>query len=215
MGIFTRLIDVTKASVHEALDKLEQPGMMMNYYLRMMKEDVRSLEQALAGEEAAVSSYERRAAHHMEQALACERTAAEALADDRGAEARQAVEAKLMHEERAAELMRSCEAARERAAELAARLEQAKRSLSEAEAKREALERRAAEAEAARPAAAAAAGILTGAAARGFRRIEDAILQREFEVEREKAAAAEAAAVREARVQEQLEKLRSKLAQQA
>ena len=34
MGVFTRMKDMTKASIHEVLDKIEDPIVMLNQYLR-------------------------------------------------------------------------------------------------------------------------------------------------------------------------------------
>ena len=40
MGIFKRMKDITKASLHEALDKLEDPVVMLNQYLRDMEQEI-------------------------------------------------------------------------------------------------------------------------------------------------------------------------------
>lgn len=214
MGIFNRLLDVSKASIHEALDKLEQPGMMMNYYLRTMQEDLESMRQALSREEIAAAAFGKQADAYAAQAEGAERRAAEALADERTAEARLAVEAKLAYEEQAAESKRAQEAALRRAAELSVRLEQATAEHAAMAAKREALLKRAAAAEASGGGSAAFrsatvdAGLEAGTAARGFRRIEDALLQREIESERLQAEREAAAAAREALIEEQLNRLR-------
>ncbi|MCI3927015.1 PspA/IM30 family protein [Paenibacillus sp. TRM 82003] len=210
MGILDRLLDVSKASIHEALDKLEQPGMMMNYYLRTMQEELEALRQAAAREEIAAATFGKQAAAAAVSAEGAERRAAEALANDRPAEARLAIEAKLAYEEQAAESKRLQEAALRRAAELAVRLDQAKAELSAMTAKRDELAKRAAASAEHDGAyrASAETSFDAGAAARGFRRIEDSLLQRELEADRLRAEREAAAAAREALIEEQLRRLR-------
>ncbi len=48
MGVFQRIKDMTKASVNELLDKLEDPIVMLNQYLRDMEEEIAKAEVTVA-----------------------------------------------------------------------------------------------------------------------------------------------------------------------
>ncbi|WP_274361748.1 PspA/IM30 family protein [Paenibacillus thermotolerans] len=218
MGVLSRLLDVSKAAINEALDKLEQPDMMLNYYVRNMQEELYALEQAAAREEAELKRLEKEIAYYGRMAEEHERKAGEAMADERMAEARQAIEAKLASSDRAEERKQAYEAAQRRAAEIAERLERAKSEFAAMKAKKEELAKRA-EKLASNPHQTgsgytkdvAGAG---GSAALGFRRIEESIMQEEMKLEMANSAKAAADAAREARIEEQLAKLRGETQRQ-
>ncbi|UJF33583.1 PspA/IM30 family protein [Paenibacillus hexagrammi] len=88
MGILQRIMDVSKAAMNEALDKLEQPEMMMNQYLRSSKEELEALQQELVKEAAAQRMWEQQIAGSSRLAEQCEERAGAAMADYREAEAR-------------------------------------------------------------------------------------------------------------------------------
>ena len=69
MGIFKRMKDLTKASVNELLDKVEDPVIMLNQYLRDMEEEIRQAEVTVAKQ----LTNERRMKQRLEEAV---RTAA-------------------------------------------------------------------------------------------------------------------------------------------
>ena len=48
MGVFQRIKDMTKASVHDLLDKVEDPVLMLNQYLRDMEEEIAKAEVTVA-----------------------------------------------------------------------------------------------------------------------------------------------------------------------
>ena len=48
MGVFQRMKDLTKASVHDLLDKLEDPIVMLNQYLRDMETEIHDAEVTVA-----------------------------------------------------------------------------------------------------------------------------------------------------------------------
>ena len=48
MSIFKRMKDMTKASVHELLDKMEDPVVMLNQYLRDMEAEIHTAELTVA-----------------------------------------------------------------------------------------------------------------------------------------------------------------------
>ncbi|MDF2958373.1 MAG: hypothetical protein K0S39_108 [Paenibacillus sp.] len=216
MGAWKRLFTLSKAAVNEALDKLEQPVMMMNHYLRSMEEEIHSLEQALVKETAAQRGLEQQIAGCNRLAEQSEQKAGEAMADDRMIEARQALEAKLAYLDRAAEHARACEAAKLRSAELEHRLQQAKAEYASMQAKRGELLQRAQKVQAQAQASAPSFsyGVEAGTAARGFQRIEETLLQKEVQIELENSMKAAAAASREALIQEQLTRLRNNNAAQ-
>ena len=48
MGVFTRIKDMTKASINEVLDKVEDPIIMLNQYIRDMEEEIAQAEVTVA-----------------------------------------------------------------------------------------------------------------------------------------------------------------------
>src|SRR6478609_6558540 len=48
MGVFKRIKDMTKASVNELLDKVEDPVVMLNQYLRDMESEIHQAEVTVA-----------------------------------------------------------------------------------------------------------------------------------------------------------------------
>lgn len=215
MGVLSRMLDLSKAAVHEALDKLESPGMMLNHYLRSMEEEIHSVQQALVKQTAAERGLEQQIADYNRLAGESERKAAEALADDRPEEARQAIELKLGYLDKAAAAGDAYEAGKLRLAELERQLEQAKAEYARLQAKRDELGARLQKAKAKVQTAmpSFSSGVETGSAARGFGRIEQTILRLEAQAElNERAAKQEGPApdaAREALIEEQLNRLRS------
>src|SRR5690606_18208330 len=103
MGIFQRVKDLTRASINELLDKVEDPVVMLNQYIRDMEEEIAEAEVTVAKQMA----NERRTYQRLEEAtrLSSEK---EALAESalRGGQeltARQALEEKLYYDQKVAE----------------------------------------------------------------------------------------------------------------
>jgi phage shock protein A len=214
MGILTRLADLSKAAINEALDKLEQPEMMMNQYVRNMQEELEALQRAAAREEAEHARLKRMIEYYNRSAEDCERKAAEALTDGRNAEARRSIEEKLTVLEKAAECAQAYEGSLARLSELNQQLELAKSKYSEMQAKRDDLAKRVQKTQTEARSMAGAAysyGIETGSAARGFERIEESIRRREMEMELENAERKAAEAARSAMVEEQLARLKNEV----
>lgn len=211
MGVLKRLFDISKAAANEALDKLEQPVMMMNHYLRSMEEEIHSVQQALIKEAAAERRLEQQIAECNRLAEQSEHKAAQAIQDDRSIEARQALEAKLTYMEKAADYTQAYEDSKQRTAELARQLNKAKAEYEAMQEKREQLTVRAqkAEAKAQTSMPSFSTGVETGSAARGFQRIEATILQKEAQIEIAESMKAAAAASREALIEEQLSRLKT------
>ncbi|TDF94111.1 PspA/IM30 family protein [Paenibacillus piri] len=218
MGAWKRIVDISKAAVNEALNKMEQPEMMLNHYLRSMEEETHHIRQALIQEAAAHRMLEQQIAGCNRQAEQFDRKAGEAMADERMAEARQALESKLDFLDKAAEYTRASEASAARTAELERRLNQAQADYADMQAKRSELMERAGKVKSHAQAYAAAAGTgyfaETGSAARGFQRIEETITRKEAEIEAANSVQAAAAAARESLIEEQLSRLRSRTPQQ-
>ncbi|GAA4865545.1 PspA/IM30 family protein [Paenibacillus vulneris] len=209
MGVLKRLVDMSRAAANEALDKWEQPVMMLNQYLRDMEEEIHSLEQALVKQTVTERRLEQQRTESERGAELSEQKAAEAIAADRSVEARQAVEAKLAYLDKAAQYAEAYEASRQHSAELAHQLAQAKEEYANMQAKRNDLAARARKVEARTPSPVFSSGVQTGSAARGFQRIEETILQKEAFVELASLKKAEAAASREALIEEQLNRIKS------
>ncbi|WP_028549079.1 PspA/IM30 family protein [Paenibacillus sp. UNC451MF] len=215
MGVLKRLVDMSKAAAHEALDKWEQPVTMLNQYLRDMEEEIHSVEQALTKQTVSERRLEQQKTESERGAELSERKAAEALAADRTVEARQAVEARLTYLDKAAQYAEAYEASKQRSAELAYQLTQAKTEYASMQAKRNELAARAQKVEGRTLGAnkqVFSYGVETGTAARGFQRIEETIMQKEAQVELLSSMKAEAAASREALIEEQLKRIKSNVA---
>lgn len=199
MGVLKRLVDMSKAAAHEALDKWESPVMMMNQYLRDMEQEIHSVEQALTKQTVTERRLEQQKAESERGAALSEQKAAEALAADRMVEARQAVEARLAYLDKAAQYIEAYEASKQRSAELAHQLAQAKAEYATMQAKRNDLATRAQKVEGRTLSTANpifSSGTQTGSATRGFQRIEETIMQKEAQAELLSSMKAEAAASR-------------------
>ncbi|OUM94156.1 MAG: hypothetical protein A9Z00_00575 [Thermobacillus sp. ZCTH02-B1] len=222
-SIWKRIADVAKFTAHEALDRLEDPVMMLNHYIREMEEELEDAQEALLSQRAIERTALLRHQEYLRIAADLEARAAEALTAGREAEARAAIADKLAFEQKAARYLTWHEEAGARAAELEAQVEQAKAELERLRAKRAELADRA---EKAAAAGAGSGGTELGvrfasgvagigrAAVRGFERIEEKILRWEAENEARRAgggwnptAPHDDASIAE-RVDEQLEALR-------
>jgi phage shock protein A len=226
-SIWKRIADVAKATAHEALDRLEDPVMMLNHYIREMEEELEDAQEALLSQRAVERTALLRHQEYLRIAADLEARASEALAAGREAEARAAIADKLAFEEKAARYLTWHEEAGVRAAELEAKVERAKEELARLREKRTELASRAEKA-AAMGAGSGGPGIggrsfavgiaeIGRAAARGFERIEEKILRWEAENEARRtggggywnpAAPHAADAATAERIEEQLEALR-------
>lgn len=236
MSIFNRLINLTRATAHEVLNKLENPTLMMNHYLRTMEEELNEGEQALRQQQVAERGLKARI-EELERLQAERETAAvAAIADGREADARLILEEKLAYAEKAKELIQWHTAAKLYCAELEQQLEQSRVEYGRMKEKRNELAARVQKA-ASHPQVTMPSfttGFDTGSAARGFERMEEKINQWEAQIELNRShgprsysaapygaygtatAAAETApnADRAALIEDQLEQLRKKAAAQ-
>src|SRR3954465_5622081 len=103
MGVFTRIKDMTKASLHEVLDKVEDPIVMLNQYIRDMEEEIAQAEVVTAKQIA----NERKMKGLLEEAVrkSAEREAAAATALKMGQDTtvRQSLEDKIYYDQKIVE----------------------------------------------------------------------------------------------------------------
>jgi len=103
MGVFKRIKDMTKASVNEMLDKVEDPIVMLNQYLRDMEAEIHEAEVTVAKQMA----NERRMKQRVDEAykMSAQREAQAELALKNGQEevARKLLEEKIYYDQKQAE----------------------------------------------------------------------------------------------------------------
>lgn len=185
MSVFKRISDMTKASVHELLDKLENPVVMLNQYLRDMEEEVAKAEVTVAKQLA----NERRLQHRAEEAKrskeAYENAAERAMREGNDDAAREALEQKLYFEEKYEELSGLYESAKQQAAELQNQLHDMKDEFYKLRNKRNELASRAQMAAARKQMAevSSAGTIESSHASKQFHRMEERIMQMEIEAD--------------------------------
>ncbi|MFD1954245.1 PspA/IM30 family protein [Paenibacillus thailandensis] len=212
MSILKRVVTMTKAAANEMLDKMENPVMMMNQYLRDLEEEIAQAEQGAARQQAQARYLEAKREEQSRQAHYYEEKALQAAAENREAEARTALEAKLLYEQQAEESAKLIELAKQAALELSQRADSLKEERTRLQEKRTELAARASKA-AFVPGSQAPDALHGSSAVKGFERIEQKIM--EWEAARELAkptagGAPSASAVRSERVEEELKRLMKK-----
>lgn len=179
MSLFDRISNLTKATLHEALNKLENPVLMTGQYLRNLEEDLQTAEKLLKEQRMNVSIQERKQQDALETARYNEAQALAALEAGDDVKARVAAAAKIRHEELAEQYGEEASHARSQVVELEIRLEEGKQEYDRLKEKRNELASRARKVEeqnqAQRPNV--SHGLEAGAAARGFERMEEKILE--------------------------------------
>lgn len=179
MSIFERLANMTKAVAHEALNKLENPVLLMNQYLRNLEEDIRTAERRLTEQQGALKVLAWRKEEALRSADQSEQAASQALAGGNEAAAREAISAKLHFAQQAEEHAANLQETGVRIQELQFQIQSAKEEHERLKEKRTELAARAQKAEersqSYRPSF--SYGLESGSAARGFERMEEKINQ--------------------------------------
>lgn len=187
MSILQRLSNLTKASIHEVLDKLEDPVMMTGQYLRNHEQEIQKAEASLKQLQIRLQVQERQLADAKNSSEKQELAALAALEAGNEEQARILAASKIAYEEKVQQYTSAIQFTQEGIAELEIHLANAKEELISLKEKRKELAARARKVDEQtakqtdQPSF--SYGIHQGEAARGFYRMEEKI--EELEAERQ------------------------------
>ncbi|MCD9023874.1 PspA/IM30 family protein [Cohnella silvisoli] len=185
MGVFQRMKDLTKASVHDLLDKLEDPIVMLNQYLRDMETEIHDAEVTVAKQMAAERRMKQRLDEVIRLGVDREGQAEHSLRAGNEGLARKLLEEKVQFDQQAAELTGLHGQASAQVNELTMQLHEMKEEYYKLRNKRNELAARTQMAKARKQMAQISSlhTIESGTASRGFHRMEEKILQMEAEAD--------------------------------
>lgn len=183
MSIFTRVKDMTKAAVHEVLDTLENPVMMLNQYLRDMEQEIMQAEVSLT-QHLAMEKRTKMLIEEMKQRIDKRlRQAQLAIEHQQDDMARQALADKQVTEARLAQSEQDYDRLSEQTQMLRGQLQELKDKFYEMKHKRASLIARANVAATSKRIHHAMHAVNSETAARGFARIEERIQMLEIDAE--------------------------------
>ncbi|MFC5469988.1 PspA/IM30 family protein [Cohnella suwonensis] len=185
MGVFQRMKDLTKASVHDLLDKLEDPVVMLNQYLRDMEKEIHDAEVTVAKQMAAERRMKQRLQELVRLGADREGQAEHALRNGNEPLARKLLEEQVQIDQQTADLTALHAQASAQVGELTTQLHEMKEEFYKLRNKRNELAARSQMAKARKQMAQISTlhTIESGSASRGFHRMEEKIMQMEAEAE--------------------------------
>lgn len=183
MSILTRVKDMTKAAIHEVLDTLEDPVMMLNQYIRVMEQEITQAEIALT-RHLAMEKRTKMIIDEMKQRVEKRLRQAQLAIDHQQDDiARQALADKQLTEEKLGQSEQDYVRLTEQTQVLRGQLQELKDKFYDMKHKRASLMARANVAAASKRIHHAMHAINSDSAVRGFARIEERIQTMEIDVE--------------------------------
>lgn len=219
MGVFQRMKEITIASVHEWLDKVEDPVVMLNQYLRDMEKEIAQAEVGVAKQMATERRLKQRLDEVMRIAMEREAQAMAALEQGDDEQARLWLQEKLYYDQEAEEIRALHREAKLAVDELVQQLHEMKEQYYQMRNRRQELAARAELVKTRQQMARMTSSnpLQTGRAVREFRRMEEKILQMEVETDLMRRPSSEpltpnrADELMQRKVEEQLQALREKM----